>query len=621
MPASWLAYRLTGEYVLDYHSASQCTPLFDTRGAGLVRALGRAHRPRPGAAAAALAGRAGRRDRRGAVAGIPAGVPVITGTIDAWSEAVSVDAQNPGDLMLMYGTTMFLVATVPERVTSELMWGTVGAYEGTRNLAGGMATSGAVTAWLRDLTGGVDYPTLLAEAEASGPGARGLLALPYFAGERTPIFDPDARGVIAGLTLIAHARATSTAPSSRPPPSACGTTSRPCARPAPGSTGSSPSAAAPRARCGRRSSPTSPGCEQVIPTRTIGASYGAAFLAARLVDGRLDRRVEPAGRDPRRPTRPPQRPYDELYRPLPRPLPGHPRRRARPGPDPAVKEHVTMTYTLPAPVARPVAAPRTAYLIASGDLRESANIGELAHAGPAGAHRHRRRSPPTGGTSSAASTSTRPPATASSPASGWAWRCSRGIPPDAPLIVADAVWQYSHHVLAGLRTHRGPILTVANFEPALARPRRPARPQRRPDEDGHRLLDDLDASTAPTLVPGRHPLLARDRDASTTTTRHVRALPTLAASAERELGEALAEQLLDEKAIIGVFDEGCMGMYNAIIDDELLNPIGIYKERLSQSALWAEMQTVSDAEADAVGRVAARGGHDASGSAPTRPPS
>ena len=44
------------------------------------------------------------------------------------------------------------------------------------------------------------------------------------------------------------------------------------------------------------------------------------------------------------------------------------------------------------------------------------------------------------------------------------------------------------------------------------------------------------------------------------------------------------------KAIIGVFDEGCMGMYNAIIDDELLNPMGIYKERLSQSALVAEMR-------------------------------
>ncbi|MBX3079221.1 MAG: fucose isomerase, partial [Cryobacterium sp.] len=83
---------------------------------------------------------------------------------------------------------------------------------------------------------------------------------------------------------------------------------------------------------------------------------------------------------------------------------------------------------------------------------------------------------------------------------------------------------------------------------------------------------------------------------------HVRALPTLPDSPERQLGEALADELLADKAIIGVFDEGCMGMYNAIIDDELLNPIGIYKERLSQSALWAEMQLVDDAEADAIGQ-------------------
>ena len=67
------------------------------------------------------------------------------------------------------------------------------------------------------------------------------------------------------------------------------------------------------------------------------------------------------------------------------------------------------------------------------------------------------------------------------------------------------------------------------------------------------------------------------------------------------MGEALARQLLEEKAIIGVFDEGCMGMYNAIFDDELLNPIGIYKERLSQSALYAEMLTVSEEDAAAVG--------------------
>jgi xylulokinase len=68
-----------------------------------------------------------------------------------------------------------------------------------------MATSGAITSWLRALAGSPDYPTLLDEAERSGPGAHGLLILPYFAGERTPLLDPDARGLIAGLTL-SHTR-------------------------------------------------------------------------------------------------------------------------------------------------------------------------------------------------------------------------------------------------------------------------------------------------------------------------------------------------------------------------------------------------------------------------------
>lgn len=86
---------------------------------------------------------------------------------------------------------------------------------------------------------------------------------------------------------------------------------------------------------------------------------------------------------------------------------------------------------------------------------------------------------------------------------------------------------------------------------------------------------------------------------------HVRPFPpveSLPESPEVALGRALAHQLKTDKAIIGVFDEGCMGMYNAIIDDELLNPLGIYKERLSQSALFAEMQRIDDAEAEAVGR-------------------
>ncbi|WP_198167177.1 hypothetical protein [Microbispora sp. ATCC PTA-5024] len=259
----------------------------------------------------------------------------------------------------------------------------------------------------------------------------------------------------------------------------------------------------------------------------------------------------------------------------------------------------TVNYAVPAPPSRPATEPRTAYLVASGDLRPAANLAgwptqERMEADVAAAFAELgwtvRRAHPV------------------DPATGHGFISSqrmglevfKTIPVDAPLIVAESVWQYSHHVLAGLRTHRGPILTVANFE------------GRWPGLVG---LLGLNAGMAKMGVPystiwsvdftddwfkagikswvesGTIP-----HDAS-----HVRDLPDLPGSPERELGQALARQLLADKAIIGVFDEGCMGMYNAIIDDELLNPIGVYKERLSQSALWAEMRTVPDEEADAVG--------------------
>jgi xylulokinase len=80
-----------------------------------------------------------------------------------------------------------------EQANSAHVWGTVGAFPETYNLAAGMATSGAITGWLGDLTR-ADFPTLVTEAAEAGVGADGLLMLPYFAGELTPLFDPDARG-------------------------------------------------------------------------------------------------------------------------------------------------------------------------------------------------------------------------------------------------------------------------------------------------------------------------------------------------------------------------------------------------------------------------------------------
>ena len=289
MPASFLAHRLTGAYVLDHHSASQCTPLYDTGQLAWHRPWTDHIAPRlplpelswPGDRAGMVSTAAAEQ-----VPGLAAGTPVITGTIDAWSEAISVDAQHPGDLMLMYGTTMFLVATTDTRTRSRTLWGTVGAYPGTYNLAGGMATSGAITSWLRDLTGGADYATLSAEADASGVGANGLLMLPYFAGERTPIQDPDARGVIAGLTLD-HTRGDLYRAALEA--TAYGVAHNVEALRAGGAQIARVVAVGGGAQGGTwtRIVTDVTGLEQVIPSRTVGASYGAAVLAAELL-GEVD---------------------------------------------------------------------------------------------------------------------------------------------------------------------------------------------------------------------------------------------------------------------------------------------------------------------------------------------
>ncbi|MEW1845367.1 FGGY-family carbohydrate kinase [Nonomuraea angiospora] len=200
MAHSWLAYRLTGAYVLDHHAASQCTPLYDTRTHEWIDDWDLF--PELELPALAWSGDVVGTVTEAAAAatGLPKGIPVVAGTIDAWAEALSVGATSPGDVMLMYGTTMFLVEVLASRAVSPRLWGTVGVSPGTYNLAAGMATSGAVTGWLRDLTG-ASFESLTAEAAAVGRGAEGLLMLPYFAGERTPLFDPDARGTLIGLTL------------------------------------------------------------------------------------------------------------------------------------------------------------------------------------------------------------------------------------------------------------------------------------------------------------------------------------------------------------------------------------------------------------------------------------
>lgn len=174
------------------------------------------------------------------------------------------------------------------------------------------------------------------------------------------------------------------------------------------------------------------------------------------------------------------------------------------------------------------------------------------------------------------------------------------IHPDAPLVVAEAVWQYSGHLWAGLVTHRGPILTVANWSgqwPGLVG------------------MLNLNACLRKAGVPFsslwskdfKDPFFKRglrqwikDKTIVHDTSHVHEFVLENVGDAERTLGTALAKELQSRKAILGVFDEGCMGMMNAIVEDFLMNPAGIYKERLSQSALYAAMREVTANEAQTI---------------------
>ncbi len=203
MANSFVAARLTGEYFLDHHSASQCDPLYDldvgdwaydwadavTGGVPLPRLVW------PNEVVGVVTADAARET------GLPQGAPVVAGTIDSWAEAFSAGVRQPGDLMLQYGSTLFLIQLANTPTPDPLLWSTQAVERGQRSLAAGMATAGVLTDWLRDLIGRPDWASLLSNAARVPAGCHGLLLLPYFAGERTPIYDPQARGVIAGLTL------------------------------------------------------------------------------------------------------------------------------------------------------------------------------------------------------------------------------------------------------------------------------------------------------------------------------------------------------------------------------------------------------------------------------------
>jgi xylulokinase len=289
--SSYLIYRLTGEYVIDRHTGAHFNPLVD------IQAL--EWDPRFGEPIVDMdklpklhwsTDIVGTIHRKAAEeTGLAVGTPVTAGTVDAAAEAVSVGVVHPGDLMVMYGTTLFFLLVTDRPIPDERMWATGYTLPGTYDVAGGMATTGALTRWFRDEFAAAEvaaeadagpkaYAALAASAGQIPVGSDGLICLPYFAGERTPIHDPEARGVFAGLTL-SHTRAhlyramlEGTAFGVR---HNIETLHDMGARPerlvAVGGGANN--------RLWLQIVSDVAGLEQIIPERTIGASYGDAFLA------------------------------------------------------------------------------------------------------------------------------------------------------------------------------------------------------------------------------------------------------------------------------------------------------------------------------------------------------
>jgi len=152
-----------------------------------------------------------------ALCGLQEGTPVVGGANDSAVEAISGGVTLPGDMMQMYGSSniFFLITDGPYK--GERLQTRRSITKDRYGIGGGLATAGSLTTWFRDQLG---YPEVEYEKESgvnafeslsklvdkSKIGSNGLIALPYFSGERNPIFDGNACGLYFGLNL-SHTRA------------------------------------------------------------------------------------------------------------------------------------------------------------------------------------------------------------------------------------------------------------------------------------------------------------------------------------------------------------------------------------------------------------------------------
>ncbi len=216
---SYIVYRLTGVPSIDIYTAGGYAPIFNSKTISWKKEMEEhvteINRLPDFYWSHEVVGEV--TDEAARITGLAKGTPVIAGTTDAASEAVSAGLAYVGDMMIMFGSTIFFIQKTEKLVKPEKFWASNFLSEGTFGFLGGMSAAGSLTRWFlnefgwpeqqqEDQGGTNAYAALAQLAEKSVPGAHGLIALPYFEGERTPIHDAKAKGVLFGLSLK-HTRA------------------------------------------------------------------------------------------------------------------------------------------------------------------------------------------------------------------------------------------------------------------------------------------------------------------------------------------------------------------------------------------------------------------------------
>lgn len=212
--STYLVAKLTGKYVIDNYTAATWVPMYNVDKCDWEEDLDLFCRRDQLADCKWSHETVGEVNARASLeTGLAEGTKVVTGTADASAEALSVGVLNPGDMMLMYGSSIFIIHVVEEFTKDKRLWAGPYLFPGTYSVAAGMSTAGTLTRWFRDNFAkdllqqqeekGLNAYSILAEkVQDIGAGSDGLIVLPYFSGERTPINDPKAKGVIFGLNLL-----------------------------------------------------------------------------------------------------------------------------------------------------------------------------------------------------------------------------------------------------------------------------------------------------------------------------------------------------------------------------------------------------------------------------------